>query len=316
MGKLIDRTFQLNCGTVLPPRSLNNFSHKLLGEVPQYHCGVTTSLMVSPLTATTFSISNVIPGFHPEETIEKIVWNLGRCIGSIEIVRNAAIQHLDVLDAILSITNRDPTQRKLFIHGLRWDTTIKNLRNLFSTYGDLEEAVAILGKVTRKSKGYEFIMFKHVNGTLLTVKRPSRCIGSIEIVRNATIQHLDVLDAILSITNRDPTQRKLFIHGLRWDTTIKNLRNLFSTYGDLEEAVVILGKVTRKSKGYEFIMFKHVNGTLLTVKRPNQTVGNGGAHGISMWQDMRHLKRRRSDGLQRAAGSINDLGTRAPRIAQ
>ena len=42
----------------------------------------------------------------------------------------------------------------------------------------------------------------------------------IDIVANATSRHVDVLQ---SLADSDASQRKLFIHGLGWDTTIDGL---------------------------------------------------------------------------------------------
>ncbi|KAF5192432.1 Ubp1-associated protein 2c, partial [Thalictrum thalictroides] len=92
----------------------------------------------------------------------------------VDILQIAATRHLDVLESIRSIADRDPAQRKLFIRGLGWDTTTEGLRSLFSAYGELEEAVVILDKTTGKSKGYGFITFKHIDGALLALKEPSK----------------------------------------------------------------------------------------------------------------------------------------------
>ncbi|GKU90994.1 hypothetical protein SLEP1_g4923 [Rubroshorea leprosula] len=92
------------------------------------------------------------------------------------------------------------------------------------------------------------------------------------ILQDAAARHLDVLNAVRSIADQDLTQRKLFIRGLGWDTTTDGLRTLFSAYGELEEAVVILDKTTGKSKGYGFVTFKHVDGALLALKEPSKKI--------------------------------------------
>ncbi|KAL2476410.1 UBP1-associated protein 2B [Abeliophyllum distichum] len=94
----------------------------------------------------------------------------------------------------------------------------------------------------------------------------------LEIVQNAVLRHPDVLDAVRSIADRDTTQRKLFIRGLGWETTTDKLRALFSGYGELDEAVVILDKATGKSKGYGFITFKHIDGAMLALKEPSKKI--------------------------------------------
>ncbi|CAH9100035.1 unnamed protein product [Cuscuta europaea] len=94
----------------------------------------------------------------------------------------------------------------------------------------------------------------------------------LDIVQNAVLHHSDVLGAVRSIADRDTTQRKLFIRGLGWETTTDKLRALFSAYGELEEAVVILDKATGKSKGYGFITFKHIDGAVLALKEPSKQI--------------------------------------------
>ncbi|KAF3775262.1 UBP1-associated protein 2C [Nymphaea thermarum] len=94
----------------------------------------------------------------------------------------------------------------------------------------------------------------------------------IDILQDATVKHPDVLDAVRAIADRDTTQRKLFIRGLGWDTTTDGLRTIFSAYGQLEEAVVILDKATGKSKGYGFITFKHIDGAINALKEPSKKI--------------------------------------------
>lgn len=56
-----------------------------------------------------------------------------------------------------------------------------------------------------------------------------------------------------SIQQKDTTWTKLFVGGLPYHTTDKSLREHFSVYGDIEEAVVITDRQTNKSRGYGFV---------------------------------------------------------------
>ncbi|XP_015061327.1 UBP1-associated protein 2C-like [Solanum pennellii] len=94
----------------------------------------------------------------------------------------------------------------------------------------------------------------------------------VEILQNAVVRHPDVLDQVREIVDRDPTKRKLFVRGLGWETTTEKIRSIFGTFGELEEAVVILDKNTGKSKGYGFVTFKHVDGALLALKQPSKHI--------------------------------------------
>lgn len=52
---------------------------------------------------------------------------------------------------------------------------------------------------------------------------------------------------------KDTTWTKLFVGGLPYHTTDKSLREHFSVFGDIEEAVVITDRQTGKSRGYGFV---------------------------------------------------------------
>ncbi|KAF8025903.1 hypothetical protein BT93_F2660 [Corymbia citriodora subsp. variegata] len=94
----------------------------------------------------------------------------------------------------------------------------------------------------------------------------------LDLLQEALLHHPDVRSAARSLADADATRRKLFIRGLGWDTTNDSLRSLFSAYGELEEAVVILDKATGKSKGYGFVTFKHVDGALLALREPSKRI--------------------------------------------
>ncbi|KAI4320716.1 hypothetical protein MLD38_034166 [Melastoma candidum] len=94
----------------------------------------------------------------------------------------------------------------------------------------------------------------------------------VEIVQDAMLRHPDILTSVRSVADPDTTQRKLFIRGLGWDTTTDGLRSLFSTYDEIDEAVVILDKNTGKSKGYGFVTFRHVEGAVLALREPSKKI--------------------------------------------
>ena len=55
------------------------------------------------------------------------------------------------------------------------------------------------------------------------------------------------------LLQKDNTFTKLFVGGLPYHTTDETLRAYFLQFGDIEEAVVIHDRVTKKSKGYGFV---------------------------------------------------------------
>ncbi|EFA10896.1 RNA-binding protein 24-B [Tribolium castaneum] len=56
------------------------------------------------------------------------------------------------------------------------------------------------------------------------------------------------------VQHKDTTWTKLFVGGLPYHTTDQSLREHFSVYGEIEEAVVITDRQTGKSRGYGFVI--------------------------------------------------------------
>jgi hypothetical protein len=52
------------------------------------------------------------------------------------------------------------------------------------------------------------------------------------------------------------TYTKIFVGGLAWQTQRDSLQRYFDQFGEILEAVVILDKITGRSKGYGFVTFK------------------------------------------------------------
>ncbi len=50
--------------------------------------------------------------------------------------------------------------------------------------------------------------------------------------------------------------KRLYVGNLPYSINDQKLRELFSTYGDVEEAVVIVDRYSGRSKGFGFVAFK------------------------------------------------------------
>lgn len=52
---------------------------------------------------------------------------------------------------------------------------------------------------------------------------------------------------------------KLFVGGLHYATTTGSFRAYFESYGEIEGAMVVFNRETRKSRGFGFVIFKESN---------------------------------------------------------
>ncbi|XP_077251142.1 UBP1-associated protein 2C-like [Tasmannia lanceolata] len=189
----------------------------------------------------------------------------------LDILQDAAVRHPDVLDAVRSIADRIPTQRKLFIRGLGWDTTTDGLRTLFSSYGDLEEAVVILDKVTGKSKGYGFVTFKHMDGALLALKEPSKKIdGRMTVAQLAAAGPPGGPTANAPVA--DVSSRKIYVGNVPFDMPADRLLTHFSSYGEIEEGPLGFDKQTGMSRGFALFVYKTDEAARASLVDPIKTI--------------------------------------------
>lgn len=187
----------------------------------------------------------------------------------LDVLSSAVACHDDVLESVRSIADADPTQRKLFIRGLGWDTTTEGLRSIFSAYGELEEAVVILDKATGKSKGYGFITFKHIDGAMLALKEPSKKIDG-----RVTVTNLAVAGNSGNSTNNpvDVSLRKIFVGNVPNDMSADKLLAHFACYGEIEEGPLGFDKQTGKPKGFALFVYKTAEGAQAALVDPIKTV--------------------------------------------
>eukprot|EP00252_Welwitschia_mirabilis_P002378 TRINITY_DN1230_c0_g2_i1.p1 TRINITY_DN1230_c0_g2~~TRINITY_DN1230_c0_g2_i1.p1 ORF type:complete len:455 (+),score=54.51 TRINITY_DN1230_c0_g2_i1:206-1570(+) len=187
----------------------------------------------------------------------------------LDILSEAATKHLDVLDAIRAIADKDPAQRKLFIRGLGWDTTTESLKALFSQYGEIEEGVVIMDKHTGKSKGYGFITFKHLDGALNALKEPSKKIDG----RMTVCQLASTGSQGNQQSAADSSARKIFVGNVPIDMPSDRLLGYFSQFGEIEEGPLGYDKQTGKSRGYALFIYKTVDGLRRALEEPVKSIG-------------------------------------------
>lgn len=83
------------------------------------------------------SIQNILEAFPKDQLVE--------------LLRDAAMTHQSVLDQVRQAADVDPAQRKVFVHGLGWDTTNEVLTASFSPFGEIEDLkVGLLRNIRRR----------------------------------------------------------------------------------------------------------------------------------------------------------------------
>jgi len=127
--------------------------------------------------------------------------------------------------------------RKIFIGGLAHKTTTQQLRDYFSRYGDIVDAV-VLRWPDGRSRGFGYVTFSDTAAVAAAMRVSHQMAG----------RHMDVKRAV-------PGTNKLFVGGLPQNTSAAELREYFEAFGVVSDAVVMIDPVTGRSRGFGFVCY-------------------------------------------------------------
>jgi len=127
--------------------------------------------------------------------------------------------------------------RKIFIGGLPHKATTQQLRDHFSRYGPIVDAV-VLRWPDGRSRGFGYVTFSSASAAAVALCC-SHQIGG---------RQIDVKRAV-------PGTNKLFVGGLPQNCAATELREHFEAYGIVSDAVVMIDPATSRSRGFGFVCF-------------------------------------------------------------
>lgn len=186
------------------------------------------------------------------------------------LVKQAAEKYPDFVENIRQLADVDPAHRKIFIHGLGWDATAETLTSVFGKYGEIEDCKAVTDKVSGKSKGYAFILFKHRSGARRALKQPQKKIGnrttSCQLASAGPVPAPPPTAPVVS----EYTQRKIFVSNVSADIEPQKLLEFFKQFGEVEDGPLGLDKMTGKPKGFALFVYKSVESAKKALEEPHK----------------------------------------------
>lgn len=146
--------------------------------------------------------------------------------------------------------------RKLFVGGLSWETTDKELREYFGTYGEIESINVKTDPTTGRSRGFAFIVFKTVEALDKVVAAGEHVINNKKVdPKKAKARH-----------------GKIFVGGLTTEISDDDIKNYFSQFGNIVEVEMPFDKTKNQRKGFCFITFDSEQVVNELLKKPKQTI--------------------------------------------
>lgn len=93
-----------------------------------------------------------------------------------------------------------------------------------------------------------------------------------DILKLALKKHGDLVSEVANVARKDSAKRKLFVRGLGWHTKPETLNSVFSAYGEVEKADIVMDRNSGKSKGFGFVTFKSFAGVVGALKEPSKKI--------------------------------------------
>ncbi|XP_011603037.2 heterogeneous nuclear ribonucleoprotein D0 isoform X1 [Takifugu rubripes] len=145
----------------------------------------------------------------------------------------------------IDASKNEEDEGKMFVGGLSWDTTKKDLKDYFCKYGEVVDCTLKLDPITGRSRGFGFVLFKEPE--------------SVEKVASQKEHKLNgkVIDPkkAKAMKGKEPV-KKIFVGGLSPDTPEEKVREYFGAFGEVESIELPMETKTNKRRGFCFITFK------------------------------------------------------------
>ncbi|XP_047333836.1 heterogeneous nuclear ribonucleoprotein 1-like [Impatiens glandulifera] len=174
---------------------------------------------------------------------------------------------------------------KLFIGGISWDTDEERLKEYFSGYGEVLEAVIMRDRNTGRARGFGFIVFADSSVAERVILEKHTIDGRmVEAKKAVPRDDQSTMSRSSSSIQGSPgifRTRKIFVGGLASTITENEFKKYFEQYGTITDAVVMYDHNTQRPRGFGFITydseeavekvlmqtFHELNGKMVEVKR-------------------------------------------------
>jgi len=140
--------------------------------------------------------------------------------------------------------------RKLFIGGLSYETDEASLKSHFETWGEIVDCVVMRDPNTKRSRGFGFITYKDSDSIDQAQGNRPHKVDNREVDTKRAMPREESGRA-----ESQQSVKKMFVGGVKEDTTEDMLRDVFSCFGAISSIDLITDKATGKNRGFCFVSY-------------------------------------------------------------
>merc|ERR550519_1691277 len=146
-----------------------------------------------------------------------------------------------------STPSSDSAPGKLFVGGLSWQTSQDKLREYFGQFGNVTDVLVMKDPITQRSRGFGFITFQTPEAVDRVLSVPSHSLDG---------KKIDPKHATPKSKSKANKTKKIFVGGVSQETSAEEVKMYFSSFGKVEEAVMLMDNQTKRHRGFGFVTFE------------------------------------------------------------